>query len=105
VIPGVQGFHEAGNWCERGVDVSTGGGSMGLVGRSAALFLVTLDVLRDVLGEPMVRELVTIIALFGDGRAGSTLSSGASRLVVSLIGIRGEEEGHFGAFRLYLPSG
>ena len=65
---------------------------MGLVDRSVALFLVTRDVPVDVPGESMVGELVTIIELRGDARAGSTLSSGASRLVVSLVGI-GDGEG------------
>jgi len=70
-----------------------------------SLFLVTRDSSRDVPMEPMVGDLGTTIALCSEAEVGSTLSSGAIRLVVSLIGIRGEEEGHFGAFRLYLPSG
>ena len=76
---------------------------VGLVGRNAALFFVTLYVSGDVLGDYMVGELVIIIASCGDFRTGSTLSSGASRLVLSLIGIGVGEGGRFGTFRLDLP--
>ena len=91
-----------GSWYEGGVG-SAGRGSMGLVGRSVTLVPITLDVSRDVLGEYMVGELVTVIALCADARAGCTLSSGASRLFVSPIGRGVREGGRFGAFRFYLP--
>ena len=66
------------------------------------LFPVTLDVSGDVLGESMIGELVAIIASCINDKVGNTLLSGASRLVVLLIGVRVVEGSRFGAFRFYL---
>ncbi len=74
----------------------------GSVGRVAVVF-VTLCVYWGVCVRSTIAGSSVGIACGGDVKMGAPLSSGAIRLVVSLIWEGIGEGGRFGAFRLYFP--
>ena len=78
------------------------GGSIGSPCKGA-FTLVTMCEFVDMGGESMIVESVAAAAQGGDVNASGTLSSGACRIVVSLIWEEVGGGGRFGAFGLYFP--
>ena len=86
----------------RGGICEVGGGSKGSPGKGL-LTLVTICQSGYMVGESMTVEYIAVAAWGGDFYASCTLSSGAGRLVVSLIWEEVVGSGCFGVFGFYFP--